>query len=191
MKDTTPWRNCRNTRSTLTRTQREDVQKRGRLSYADVRDGDSVASDSSVDVTGAPCLGGRSASECHAAKEPWHGRLLKANLSRRNSQHPKSNTTRSQRISTQTVDSERLADMDYDGSVNGDYLTDDDGSDCSSVQDDRGGGDLGTRRRRWTELEVCRLRAWKREGEPESWIAAMLNRTESAVKQQWRKMTEK
>ncbi|KJZ69522.1 hypothetical protein HIM_11084 [Hirsutella minnesotensis 3608] len=55
---------------------------------------------------------------------------------------------------------------------------------------------LGTRRRlakrrRWSALEERRLTAWKRESKSESWIASKLNRTESAVKQQWRKMSDK
>ncbi|KJZ70782.1 hypothetical protein HIM_09832 [Hirsutella minnesotensis 3608] len=66
---------------------------------------------------------------------------------------------------------------------------DDDASDSLSVK-------LGTRgrlakRRRWSALEERRLTAWKRESKSESWIASKLNRTESAVKQQWRKMSHK
>ncbi|KJZ72314.1 hypothetical protein HIM_08240 [Hirsutella minnesotensis 3608] len=66
---------------------------------------------------------------------------------------------------------------------------DDDASDSLSVK-------LGTRRRlakrrRWSALEERRLTAWKRESKSESWIASKLNRTESAVKQQWRKMSDK
>lgn len=45
-------------------------------------------------------------------------------------------------------------------------------------------------RRRWSNLEEVRLRAWKRENKSESWIASKLNRTVSAVKQQWRTMSE-
>ncbi|KJZ69875.1 hypothetical protein HIM_10730 [Hirsutella minnesotensis 3608] len=66
---------------------------------------------------------------------------------------------------------------------------DDGASDSLSVK-------LGTRRRlakrrRWSALEERRLTAWKRESKSESWIASKLNRTESAVKQQWRKMSDK
>lgn len=46
------------------------------------------------------------------------------------------------------------------------------------------------RRRRWSKLEERRLRAWKKEQRSEKWIACRLKRTESAVKQQWRKMVE-
>ena len=49
---------------------------------------------------------------------------------------------------------------------------------------------VSVKRRRWSDLEERRLRAWKRENKPESWIASKLNRTVSAVKQQWRKMSE-
>lgn len=46
------------------------------------------------------------------------------------------------------------------------------------------------RRRRWTQLEERRIRSWKLENKPDAWIAAKLDRTVSAVRQQWRKMDQ-
>lgn len=47
---------------------------------------------------------------------------------------------------------------------------------------------LGGSRRRWTQLEEHRIRSWKMENKSDAWIAAKLDRTISAVRQQWRKM---
>ena len=49
---------------------------------------------------------------------------------------------------------------------------------------------VSVKRRWWSDLEERRLRAWKRENKSESWIASKLDRTVSAVRQQWRKMSE-
>ena len=72
---------------------------------------------------------------------------------------------------------------------------DDDGISASDSDDDSlsvegGSKNVCVKRRRWSPLEERRLRAWKRENKSESWIASKLNRTASAVKQQWRKMSE-
>lgn len=66
---------------------------------------------------------------------------------------------------------------------------DDDDDDSLSVKS--GTRESLAKRRRWSALEERRLTAWKRESKSESWIAAKLNRTESAIKQQWRKMSGK
>ncbi|KID83315.1 hypothetical protein MGU_09406 [Metarhizium guizhouense ARSEF 977] len=62
--------------------------------------------------------------------------------------------------------------------------------DDDSLSDTDKSRNVSVKRRRWSDLEERRLRAWKRENKSESWIASKLNRTVSAVKQQWRKMSE-
>lgn len=77
-------------------------------------------------------------------------------------------------------------DEDCSCSDNGISSSDDDEADSLSV---KGRSKKAfAKRRRWSELEESRLIAWKRENQSESWIASKLNRTVSAVKQQWRKM---
>ena len=63
------------------------------------------------------------------------------------------------------------------------------GQDKGFLDDEGKAKSLSCKRRRWSELEERRLRAWKMEGKSEPWIASKLNRTESAVKQQLRKMS--
>ncbi|KAK8048244.1 hypothetical protein PG994_009974 [Apiospora phragmitis] len=48
-----------------------------------------------------------------------------------------------------------------------------------------------TKRRRWKNLEECRLRAWVKEGQDWRWIANKLHRSEAAVTQHWTIMTQK
>jgi hypothetical protein len=183
-KDNMGQRNNRLSRSTVERSQRGDAWKVDRISFTNVRDDGSGASDSSADAISK----GRSSdhpADDDAPKQAWQVRLLKNSWQRRKS--PEAAPMKRKR----TLQANRLrqADVDYDESDDGDSSRDgDDGSDYSSGKD--ASNDLGTRRRRWTELEVRRVRAWKTEGKSESWIAARLTRTESAVKQQWRKMTE-
>ncbi|KAK8120480.1 hypothetical protein PG999_004600 [Apiospora kogelbergensis] len=47
------------------------------------------------------------------------------------------------------------------------------------------------KRRRWSELEERRLRAWVREGKDWNWIADKLQRSEAAVSQHWIIMAQK
>lgn len=52
------------------------------------------------------------------------------------------------------------------------------------------GGDAPCiKRRRWTDREKQRLRSYKAGGKPDTWVARKFKRSESAVMQQWRKMT--
>ncbi|KAK8859550.1 hypothetical protein PGQ11_010284 [Apiospora arundinis] len=48
-----------------------------------------------------------------------------------------------------------------------------------------------SKRRRWSALEECRLRAWIREGKDCKWIADKLHRSEAAVSQHWTIMAQK
>ncbi|KAK7927927.1 hypothetical protein PG985_004925 [Apiospora marii] len=48
-----------------------------------------------------------------------------------------------------------------------------------------------SKRRRWSDLEECRLGAWVKEGKDWSWIAAKLHRSEAAVSQHWTIMAQK
>ena len=48
-----------------------------------------------------------------------------------------------------------------------------------------------SKRRRWSELEERRLRAWVKEGKDWNWIADKLHRSEAAVSQHWKIMAQK
>ena len=182
-------RNNRWSQSKLARYRREDACRLDHAGFTYLTDDDSVASDSSVEVASRGLSSDQPTSEHHTPKQARQGQLLKDKGERRKMRQSKSRAAPSQSNGTRNVNRPYLADVSYDKSINGACSGgEDDGSDYSSVGDASG---AGTKRRRWVDLEVCRLRAWKREGKSESWIAARLNRTESAVKQQWRKMTER
>lgn len=51
--------------------------------------------------------------------------------------------------------------------------------------------DQGGKRRRWSNLEERRLRAWMQEGMDWVWISKRLGRSEAAVSQHWKIMTQK
>ncbi|KAK8013424.1 hypothetical protein PG991_009017 [Apiospora marii] len=57
----------------------------------------------------------------------------------------------------------------------------------SSILDE----DQRSKRRRWSELEERRLRAWVKEGKDWNWIADKLHRSEAAVSQHWIIMAQK
>jgi hypothetical protein len=61
------------------------------------------------------------------------------------------------------------------------------------VQDNKTGGSIGVKytRRPWTEKEESHLKDWKIEEKSDLWIARRLGRTESAVAQHWRILTQK
>ncbi|OAQ60947.1 hypothetical protein VFPPC_01985 [Pochonia chlamydosporia 170] len=80
-------------------------------------------------------------------------------------------------------------DKHCNGSDDGGILSDEN-EDDDSLSDMDKSGNMSVKRRRWSDLEERRLRAWKMENKSESWIASKLDRTVSAVKQQWRKMSE-
>ncbi|EFY94049.1 Myb domain protein [Metarhizium robertsii] len=80
-------------------------------------------------------------------------------------------------------------DKHCNGSDDGGIVSDEN-EDDDSLSDTDKSRNVSVKRRRWSDLEESRLRAGKRENKSESWIASKLDRTVSAVKQQWRKMSE-
>ncbi|KJK74201.1 hypothetical protein H634G_10574 [Metarhizium anisopliae BRIP 53293] len=70
-------------------------------------------------------------------------------------------------------------DKHCNGSDDGGILSDKN-EDDDSLSDTDKSRNVSVKRRRWSDLEERRLRAWKRENKSESWIASKLNRTNGA-----------